>query len=284
MTAKKFNNLELKQSIREKLNEHADLINENKEAIENISWWSLDDLSDVIITTPTSWQSLTYNGTDWVNSTPAWAWDMLKSVYDPANWEKQVAFSDDTRFSDSREWNADTVSQAESEAGTATTRRAWTAQRVRQAISSWWDTISLAISDIAGLQDELDWKANTWDIPTDFVDLSTAQTIGGQKTFTMLTDNDLWTTGWTVAINWVNWLNQKITLNANTTFTFANPRQGHVHEILLTQDSTARTVTFPTITWANGTAPDLSVVSGTYLIQLTYRGTTYFWASISFNA
>ena len=60
MTAKKFNNLELKQSIREKLNEHADLINENKEAIENISWW-----------------------------------DMLKSVYDPANWEKQVAFSDE---------------------------------------------------------------------------------------------------------------------------------------------------------------------------------------------
>ena len=81
MTAKKFNNLELKQSIREKLNEHADLINENKEAIENISWWSLDDLSDVIITTPTSWQALTYNGTDWVNLTPA-SWDMLKSTYD----------------------------------------------------------------------------------------------------------------------------------------------------------------------------------------------------------
>lgn len=32
------------------------------------------------------------------------------------------------------EWTAETVSQAEAEAGTATTRRAWTAQRVRQAI------------------------------------------------------------------------------------------------------------------------------------------------------
>lgn len=39
----------------------------------------------------------------------------------------------DSRLSDSREWTAGTVSQAEAEAGTATTRRAWTAQRVRQA-------------------------------------------------------------------------------------------------------------------------------------------------------
>ena len=36
------------------------------------------------------------------------------------------------------EWAAETVSQAEAEAGTATTRRAWTAQRVRQAIAAWW--------------------------------------------------------------------------------------------------------------------------------------------------
>ena len=39
----------------------------------------------------------------------------------------------DTRLSNSREWTASTVSQTEAEAGTATTRRAWTAQRVRQA-------------------------------------------------------------------------------------------------------------------------------------------------------
>lgn len=45
----------------------------------------------------------------------------------------------------SREWTATTVAQAEAEAGTATTRRAWTAQRVRQAIASWWGTISSTI-------------------------------------------------------------------------------------------------------------------------------------------
>lgn len=37
------------------------------------------------------------------------------------------------------EWTAETVSQAEAEAGTATTRRAWTAERVRQAILGWWN-------------------------------------------------------------------------------------------------------------------------------------------------
>lgn len=45
---------------------------------------------------------------------------------------------DDSRLSNSREWTADTVSQVEAEAGTATTRRAWTAERVKQAVAAWW--------------------------------------------------------------------------------------------------------------------------------------------------
>lgn len=44
----------------------------------------------------------------------------------------------DPRLTDAREWTAATVDQAEAEAGTATTRRAWTAQRVLQAIAAWW--------------------------------------------------------------------------------------------------------------------------------------------------
>lgn len=43
----------------------------------------------------------------------------------------------DPRHTDSREWTAATVDQAEAEAGSATTRRAWTALRVRQAIVGW---------------------------------------------------------------------------------------------------------------------------------------------------
>lgn len=65
----------------------------------------------------------------------------------------------DPRLSDAREWTAGTVDQAEAEAGTATTRRAWTAQRVRQAVLGWWggfaakatpvDADSIVIADSA---------------------------------------------------------------------------------------------------------------------------------------
>lgn len=57
----------------------------------------------------------------------------------------------DGRLGDSREWLASTVTQAEAEAGTATTRRAWTAQRVFQATASWWAGSSAA-SKLAGIQ------------------------------------------------------------------------------------------------------------------------------------
>lgn len=49
-----------------------------------------------------------------------------------------VASAGDTRFTNSREWTATTVTQVEAESGTDVNRRAWTAQRVRQAITAWW--------------------------------------------------------------------------------------------------------------------------------------------------
>lgn len=52
--------------------------------------------------------------------------------------------NNDSRLTNSREWTAETVSQAEAETGTAITRRAWTAQRVRQAIVAWWNGVSSA--------------------------------------------------------------------------------------------------------------------------------------------
>ena len=53
-----------------------------------------------------------------------------------------AAQGDDSRLSNSREWIGDTINQAETEAGTATTRRAFTAQRVRQNIVAWWFSIT----------------------------------------------------------------------------------------------------------------------------------------------
>jgi len=48
--------------------------------------------------------------------------------------------TNDPRLSNAREWTAATGSEPEAAAGTATTRRAWTAQRLRQAILGWWNT------------------------------------------------------------------------------------------------------------------------------------------------
>jgi hypothetical protein len=57
-----------------------------------------------------------------------------------------VCEGDDARLSDSREWTADTVSQEEAEAGTSTVRRAWTAERIKQAIEAFVPLAQISIS------------------------------------------------------------------------------------------------------------------------------------------
>jgi len=59
-----------------------------------------------------------------------------------------INLRDDPRNSDSREWTGVTVSQAEAEAGSGTTRRAWTAQRVKQAITSAVSTLQAKLNGI----------------------------------------------------------------------------------------------------------------------------------------
>lgn len=49
-----------------------------------------------------------------------------------------VVLTADPRLADSREWSASTVSQGDAEAGTSTSRFAFTPQRVFQAIAAWW--------------------------------------------------------------------------------------------------------------------------------------------------
>jgi hypothetical protein len=68
-------------------------------------------------------------------------WDaaavLAGTAVQPAGLTNYVQTSD-ARLTDSREWSATTISQAEAEAGTATTRRAFTAQRIFQAAAAWW--------------------------------------------------------------------------------------------------------------------------------------------------
>jgi hypothetical protein len=51
----------------------------------------------------------------------------------------------DSRLSNAREWTAATITQADAEAGTSTTRTAWTAQRWRQAAAAWWLTVTSSV-------------------------------------------------------------------------------------------------------------------------------------------
>jgi hypothetical protein len=67
------------------------------------------------------------------------AGDGLAEISGEFSVDSTVVRTNDSRLTDAREWTASTVSQIEAETGTATTRRAWTAQRVRQAILGWWN-------------------------------------------------------------------------------------------------------------------------------------------------
>ena len=62
-----------------------------------------------------------------------------------------VVSQTDPRLSDAREWSASTATQAESESGTLTARRAFTPQRIFQAIASWWASSAFA-SKLAGIE------------------------------------------------------------------------------------------------------------------------------------
>lgn len=59
----------------------------------------------------------------------------------------------DSRLTDAREWTASTISQSEAETGTSTTRRAFTALRVRQAVAAYTQPFTTAdrvkLDDIA---------------------------------------------------------------------------------------------------------------------------------------
>lgn len=57
----------------------------------------------------------------------------------------------DSRLTDAREWIASTVTQSEAETGTGTDRRAFTPQRVFQAIAAWWSASS-AKTKLDGIQ------------------------------------------------------------------------------------------------------------------------------------
>ena len=81
-----------------------------------------------------------------------------------------------------------------------------------------------------------------------------------------------------IEINWNNGNNQYVVMTGNTVFTFANPVNGQVYRIGITQDATgSRTVTWPTIKWAGGSAPTLTTTANkSDIVTLLYSDGAYY--------
>lgn len=71
---------------------------------------------------------------------------------------------------------------------------------------------------------------------------------------------------------------QTLTLTADCTLTFSNPVAGERYDLIVTQDSTPRAITWPaSVKWPGGSAPTLSSGSGKKdVISFLYDGTNYF--------
>jgi hypothetical protein len=98
-----------------------------------------------------------------------------------------------------------------------------------------------------------------------------------------LTEYDAGNSGASKTITWTDGQNQKLTLTASTTLTFASPGAGMTAKLKLTQDGTgSRTVTWPTIKWAGGAAPTLSTAAGAIdIVSLYYDGSAYYGSALT---
>lgn len=167
----------------------------------------------------------------------------------------------DAPLYDSREWTAATVEQAEAEAGTATTRRAWTAQRVRQAIVAWFVTALAAANEWTGAQtfNGLVSKKSIREIP--------------------VTGN----AGTAYTINLDNGTLFDLTLDqSNCDFTFPTATAGRQFTLLVTLGAAGRTYTFPSsVRWDADGAPDASTASGLTDRYVFQADGTYWLASVA---
>lgn len=66
------------------------------------------------------------------------------------------------------------------------------------------------------------------------------------------------------------------TLSANTTFTFSNKVAGYTILVRLTNTASNYTVTWPTVKWAGGTPPTMTVGAKSDIYTFVYDGTDVF--------
>jgi hypothetical protein len=167
--------------------------------------------------------------------------------------------SDHVSVTNSREWTAATVEQAEAEAGTATTRRAWTAQRVFQSVAAWW-AASAAKTKLDGI--EAGAQVNPGVVTTSTAGLQPATGFSA-LTYSATTDLDM------AALDVQT---RTITLTGNITFTTSNRANGRTVTLRLLPGASQRTLTFP-VEWPFvGPKPASLAANKTAILSLTFFG------------
>jgi hypothetical protein len=187
-------------------------------------------------------------------------------------------------LSDAREWIAATIEQAEAEAGTATTRRAFTAQRVFQAIAAWW-AASSAKTKLDGIETgaQVNVATNlTYDAPTREVRSST----GSDATLPLVSTSNAGLQAATsfAALDYASTVDldmaaldgqaRTITLTDALTFTASNRAAGRRVVLRLLPGGAERTLTFPA-DWVFVSAKPVNVAANkSAVLSLTFFGTT----------
>lgn len=79
-------------------------------------------------------------------------------------------------------------------------------------------------------------------------------------------------------VNWNNGNTQYVTIAANRTPTFSNPKNGATYRLRIIQGGGgSKTITWPTVTWRGGTAPTLTTTNGKQdIIVFVYSNGVYY--------
>lgn len=110
--------------------------------------------------------------------------------------------------------------------------------------------------------------------PTEALNVTGNAVVAGQYVSTAFAITD----GAGFAVNWNNGNVQYVTIQANRTPTFSNPKQGGRYILIVIQGSGgSKLITWPTIKWRGGTAPTLTTTAGKAdIITLIYANGSYY--------
>jgi hypothetical protein len=191
---------------------------------------ALDDLTDVIITTPATNDILQYDGAEWVNQPLAGGAPTSASY---------VTLGTNATLTSERVLTGTSNQITVTDAGAGSTVTLSTPQNLHTSATPQWAREGIGVA----------------------ADASAKLKIAGQYGSTTVAAGNSSTSK---TLDWDDGNTQLLTLTGNCTLTLSNPKDGFRYLIALLQDGTGtRTVTWPSaVKWQAGTAPTLSTTAG----------------------